>query len=127
MTSCDKLQHVAKMLGWTDENRRRNLIPATEPARVPDEARGEYVMFSAYVLSGLNFPMSRFLKIVQDFYGIVLAKLSPNSILMLSGQICACGATSSPFGAPGRARHWQPPDHPPVALPHPVHHHRVPE
>ena len=90
MTSCDKLQHMAKILGWTDENRRRNLIPATEPARVPDEARGEYVMFSAYVLSGLNFPMSRFLKTVLDFYGIMLAELSPNSILMLSSFAFFC-------------------------------------
>ena len=46
--------------------------------------------FSAYVLSGLNFPMSHFLKIVQDFYGIVLAELSTNSILMLSSFAFFC-------------------------------------
>jgi hypothetical protein len=90
LNTCEKLQQVAKTLGWQRDDRRNSLIPVIDPTRAPDEAHGEYLIFSAYVLSGLNFPMSRFLKTVLDFYEIKLAELSSNSILMLSSFTFFC-------------------------------------
>lgn len=47
-------------------------------------------MFAAYTLAGVNFKLPRFLKTVLDFYGIRLADLVPNSVLMLSTFAYLC-------------------------------------
>ena len=42
------------------------------------------------MLAGVNFLLSRFLKTIMDFYGVRLADIAPNSVLMLSAFALLC-------------------------------------
>ena len=80
----EALYKVADTLGWYDADYYKNLHLPTNPPRLPKEDEDEYLMFAAYMLAGVNFPLSRFLKTILDFYGIRLADIAPKSVLMLS-------------------------------------------
>ena len=53
-------------------------------AGVPQPRAGEVVLFTSFLTAGLAPPFSEFLKYVLSYYGIHLAHLVPNSIVILS-------------------------------------------
>src|SRR5438105_14798816 len=53
-------------------------------AGVPQPRAGEIVLFTSFLTAGLAPPFSEFLRYVLSFYGIHLAHLVPNSIMILS-------------------------------------------
>src|SRR5438105_7409871 len=53
-------------------------------AGVPQPRAGEIVIFTSFLTAGLASPFSEFLRYVLSYYGIHLAHLIPNSIVILS-------------------------------------------
>ncbi len=57
---------------------------------VPRPRAGEIVLFTSFLMAGLAPPFSEFLRFVLDYYGIHLAHLVPNSIVILSSFTHFC-------------------------------------
>ena len=57
---------------------------------VPEPRPGEVVIFSPFLTAGLVPPFSEFFIVVLNFYGIHLAHLIPNSVVILSAFAHLC-------------------------------------
>src|SRR6266508_1068597 len=53
-------------------------------AGVPQPRPGETVVFTSFLTAGLAPPFSEFLRYALSYYGVHLAHLAPNSIVILS-------------------------------------------
>ena len=82
------LQVVRKMLGWTSPELAGRVRPATTPLRAL--LPGEIVVFSAFLMAGLAFPVSSFFTTVLEFYGLQLVHLTPNTILLMAVFVHFC-------------------------------------
>ena len=60
------------------------VLPEGGSAGVPQPRAGEVVLFTSLLTAGLAPPFSEFLRYVLSYYGIHLAHLVPNSIVILS-------------------------------------------
>ena len=83
-----QLDRVRSLLGWTDPARAGRVRPGTDPLRplLPDET----VLFVPFVLAGLGLPMSQFVILLLEHYGVQLPHLTPHSVLLLSIFVHLC-------------------------------------
>ena len=88
------------LLGEAHVDKLRRMAPPSGPHAlvvrpgggdgVPQPRRGEVVTFAPFLSAGLIPPFSEFFLVVLSFYGIHLAHLVPNSIIMLSTFVHLC-------------------------------------
>jgi hypothetical protein len=73
------LNVVRHLLGWSAPVLARRIRAGTVP--LGDLAAGEFVLFTSYISCGLALPISPFLLLLLEEFGLQLQHLTPHSIL----------------------------------------------
>ena len=84
----ESLEKVRRLLGWTDPDRRARIHAGASP--LGGLGPGEFVLFVPYLLCGLGLPLSSFLLLLLEDYGLQLQHLSPHSILQVAVFVHLC-------------------------------------
>jgi hypothetical protein len=77
-----QLDAVRRLLGWTGSERAG--LVRRGSSSLADLDAGEFVLFTSYASCGLVPPVSAFLLLLLEEYGLQLQHLTPHSILLVA-------------------------------------------
>src|SRR5579859_3023167 len=82
LQSVEQLNAVRRLLGWATPE-RAGMVRAGSSS-LSDLVAGEFVLFTAYATCGLVPPVSSFLLLLLEDFGLQLQHLTPHSILQVA-------------------------------------------
>ena len=84
----EDLNTVRRLLGWSAQETAWGIRAGSVP--LGDLRAGEFVLFISHISTGLGLPISSFLLLLLEDFGLQLQHLTPHSLLLTSIFIHLC-------------------------------------
>ena len=84
----EELNTVRRLLGWSPQETAWGIRAGSVP--LGDLRAGEFVLFISHISTGVGLPVSSFLLLLLEDFGLQLLHLTPHSLLLTSIFIHLC-------------------------------------